>query len=118
MQKRFHRSEETGHSQTDPDLGVCLRGVRTGCPGRSSGTSEARRKPDFWLPPQEKSRERAATSGEAPTLPQHWGLNLLAIHSQHGKDTQLSVDETRKGEASEPWVRGAGAPAAALVPEA
>lgn len=76
-----------------------------------------RRKPDFWLPPR-KSRERAAPSGEAPTLPQRWGLNLLAIHSQHGKDTQLSVDATRKGGASEPWVRGAGAPAAALVPEA
>ena len=36
---------------------------------------------------------------------------MLAIHSQHGKDTQPSVDETRKGGASKPWVRcGGGGP--------
>ena len=117
MQKHFHRSEKTAHGQTDPDSGVCLTGMRTGCPGRSSRTSEARRKPNFWLLTPGEVQKKSSPSGEAPTLPQLWGLNLLAIYSRHRKDTHLGAD-TRKRGASEPWVRRAGALAAALVPEA
>lgn len=43
---------------------------------------------------------------------------MLAVYSQHRKDTHLGADASRRRGVSEPWVRGAGAPVAALVSEA